>query len=169
MALVLVLFISGCAAYRPMPPEEMVISTEADLPGMTKEQIFEKSRVWIVRHLYSKGNIVDIADREAGIIVANGYIDYPASGKLEAIDKIQYTISFTMREDMGDSRITLTFDDLLLDIPKFYRYSRLWPMQPYSGGYSVPVEERSDFEAARRGLLELADRLVEYLKQDRSE
>jgi hypothetical protein len=163
--LMLVLLISGCAAYKPMPPEEMVIRKTIEVPGMTRDRIFENSKVWIIRHLYAKGRIINTADREAGVIITNGYINYPATGVLEAIDKIQYTISFTMREEIRDSVILLTFGDLMLDIPKFYRYSRLWPMQEYSGGYSIPIEERADFEAARKGLLDLSDGLADYLNQ----
>jgi len=170
LAVILILLFTGCAVHKPVPLEETVISREADLPGMSKGDIFDKSRVWIERHLYSKRNIIDFADREAAVIVANGYIDYPAAGKIEAIEKVQYTISFIMREEIRDSGVTITFTNLLLDVPpRYYRSSRFWPMEQYIPGYSVPITERSDFEAARRGLPGIVDGLVEYLKQNRSE
>jgi hypothetical protein len=167
VALMLVLLFSGCAAYKPLPRQEMVIWKTIEVPGMTRDRIFENSKIWITRHLYAKEKIITAADRNTGIIIANGYIDYPASGELGAIEKTQYTISFTMREEIRDSRATFTFYDLMLDIPKYYRYNRWWPMQEYSGGYSVPIEEKADFEAARRGLPDIADRLADYLKLDR--
>ncbi len=164
IVLTLLFLLSGCAVHRPLPPEETEIRQEFEAPGLTKEQIFERSRVWIERHLYSKGEIITLADAKAGVIEADGFIDYPARGEWESIERIQYTISFAMREDIKDSRISLTFYNLMLDIPKYYRYSRWWSMQEYTGGYSVPVEERSDFEAARRGMLDIGNRLEEYLK-----
>lgn len=167
VALMLVLLFSGCAAYKLMPRQEMVIRKAIEVPGMARDRIFENSKIWITRHLYAKEKIITTADRNAGVIIANGYIDYPATGKMEAIAKTQYTISFTMREEIRDSGATITFYDLMLDIPKYYHYSRWWPMQEYSGGYSVSIEEKADFEAARRGLVDIADRLADYLKQAR--
>ncbi len=165
-----VLLLAGCAAYRPMPPEQMTIGTKMEVPVLAKEEIFRKSKTWVERHLYSRDNIIRAADRAAGVIVANGYIDYPAEGKLGEVDRIQYTISFTMKEEISGSGVTLTFSDLLLDIPKYYHvYSRYWPLQEYSGGYSVPIEERADFDAAKRGLLEIAGRLGECLNRNRCE
>jgi hypothetical protein len=170
LALGLILVFTGCAVQKPLPLEEMAISREAEFTGGSKGDIFDKSRVWIERHLYSKRNIIDFADKEAGVIVANGYIDYPAVGKIEAIEKVQYTISFTMKEQISDSRVTITFSNLLVDVPpRYYRSSRFWPMEQSIPGYSVPITERTDFEAARRGLPPIADRLIEYLKQNRNE
>ena len=163
----LVFLVSGCAVHKSMPVEGLVIHKEIEVGSMTRERIFENSKIWITRHLYAKEKIITTADRNAGIIIANGYIDYPATGKSEAIAKIQYTISFSMREEISDSRAVITFYDLMLDIPKNYRYNRWWPMQEYTGGYSVPIEEKADYEAARRGLQDIADRLAVYLEQAR--
>jgi hypothetical protein len=166
----LVLLLAGCAVYRPMPPGEMTIRTKMEVPGLAKEEIFRKSKIWIERHMYSREKIIRNVDRKAGVIVASGYIDYPASGQLEAINRIQYTISFNMKEEITDSGATLTFSDLLLDIPKYYHvYSRYWPLQEYTGGFSVPIEYREDFDAAKRGLLQVAGRLEECLTRNRCE
>lgn len=163
-----VLLLAGCAAYRPMPPLEMTVETIMEVPDLAREEIFLKSQIWIERHLYSREKIIRAADMAAGVIMANGYIDYPSAGNLDAVDRIQYTISFVMKEQIAGSMVTLTFSDLLLDIPKYYHvYSRYWPMREYSGGYSVPIEERADFDAAKRGLLEIADRLGECLNRNR--
>jgi hypothetical protein len=163
------MLVAGCAAYRPMPVDNVTIGTEITAPGLSGRQIFDRSKEWIVRHLYSKENIIEIADRNAGIIVANGSIDYPATGKLESIERIQYTISFVMREEINYSRINLTFNDLELYIPKNYRHSRFWSMEEYTGGYYVPLRERSDYEAARRGLLDISRRLGDYLRSNSAE
>ncbi len=165
LALAFVLFMAGCVVYKPMPAEVAPIGKDISLHGMTREEIYDKAQVWIVRHLYAKENIIQAADRRTGLIVANGFIDYPALGKLQEVEKIQYTISFTMETTIRDQGMMVVFGNLLLDIPKFYRYSRYWPMQEYAGGYSVPITERADYEAARRGLLDIADRLEAYLKQ----
>jgi hypothetical protein len=162
----LVLLISCCAVYNPVPIGLASIGKNIDLPGMTREEIYVKSREWIVRHLYSKGHIIELADKNAGIIVANGFIGYPATGKWEETDKIQYTISFTMQANIRDQGMTIFFRDLMIDIPKYYYHrQRLWQIEEYYGGYSVPVIEKGDYEAAQRGLLEIVGRLEEYLKR----
>ncbi len=167
---IFVLLLVGCPAYRPMPPGEMTIVTELDTPGLSKEEIFRKSKIWMERHLYSRGEIIRKADRATGVIIANGYIDYTATDKFEAMDKIQYTITFDMEEEISGSMVTLKFYDLVMDIPKYYHVDgRWWPLQEYSGGFSVPIEEQADFDAAKRGLLKVAERLGGCLKLNRCE
>jgi len=167
LLLTLVLLMSCCAVYKPVPADFAGIGKDIDLPGMTREEIYLKSSEWIVRHLYSKGTIIEIADKDAGLIVAHGFIEYPAAGILEEMDKIQYTISFTMQANIRDQEVTIFFRNLMIDIPKYYHQRpRLWQIQEYYGGYSVPVTEMGDYEAARRGLLEIVGRLEEYLKRN---
>jgi hypothetical protein len=162
---VLVLLVAGCAVYRPMPRGDVVIRTEFDAPGMSADRIFEKSKTWLTRHLYSDKQIIAYADRKAGVIIANGTVPYTATGELESIDRIQYTISFTVREEIRDAKISLTFDNLLLNVPRYYQRSRFRPEMEYVGGYSVPITQRSDFEAARKGALEIAAKLADHLKE----
>jgi hypothetical protein len=160
----LVFFLTGCATNQHMNRENVIIHTEIAAPELSTVRSFGKSKGWLNRHLHSKRNIIDFADEETGVIIASGTIDYPAQGDIEAIDRIQYTISFTMREDIKEGGISITFYDLLLNVPKSYLHSRLQP-EAYSGGYSIPVENRSDYEAAKRGLLELTSKLADYLKR----
>ncbi|MRS02349.1 DUF4468 domain-containing protein [bacterium] len=167
LMLSLVLLISCCTVFKPVPVDFSGIGKDIALPGMTKEEIYLKSSDWIVRHLYSKGHIIEIADQNAGLIVANGFIEYPAVGILEEMARIQYTISFTMQANIRDQQVTIFFRDLMIDIPKYYyQRPRLWQIEEYYGGYSVPVTEKGDYQAARRGLLEIVGRLEEYLKRN---
>jgi len=163
----LVFLISCCAVYKPVPMDLASIGKDIDLPGMTREEIYVKSSEWIVRHLYSKGHIIEVSDKNAGLIVANGFIEYPTEGILEVMDKVQHTISFTMQANIRDQEVTIFFSDLMIDIPKYYYRNRhpIWGVEEY-GGYSVPVTERGDYEAAQRGLLEIVGKLEEYLKRN---
>lgn len=167
IALLITLLLTGCVAYTPIPVQDAIIAMEIKVPGLSGRRIFDESKIWIERHLYSKRNIIDFADRKTGIIIANGYIDYPTTGGLESIDRIQYTISFVMREEIGDSGINLIFTNLELYVPKnYYWRSRFWSMDQYYGGYYVPVREESDYEAAREGLLKIAHDLGAYLNKE---
>ncbi len=167
IALLITLLLTGCAVYKPMPARQAIIATDINVPGLSGRQVFDESKIWIERHLYSKRNIIDVADRKAGIIIANGYIDYPTTGSLESIDRIQYTISFVMREEIRNSGITLTFGNLELYVPKYYyRRLRFWSMEQYYGGYYVPVQEESDYRAAEKGLLKIARDLGACLNKE---
>ncbi len=132
---------------------------------MSEDRLFKRSKLWMTRNLHSQKEIIELSEAKQGLIVANGTVDYPAAGGLDEIDKIQYTISFVMREEIRGSQILLTFENLILNVPKSYIRSRLWPQKDYVGGYSVPIDQRADFEATRRGVLAIAARLEEYLKQ----
>jgi len=164
----LVLLISCCAVCKPVPVDLASIGKDIDLPGMTKEEIYVISSEWIARHLYSKGHIIEVADKNTGLIVANGFIEYPTEGILEVMDKVQYTISFTMQANIRDQGMTIFFRDLMIDIPKsYYRHRHpIWGIEEYSGGYSAPVIEKSDYEAAQRGLLEIVNKMEQYLKRN---
>jgi len=148
-----------------MQPDDLTIRKEIVLQNASVDQLFERSKLWITRNLNSQKEIIELAEAKQGLIVANGTVDYPAAGGLDAIDKIQYTISFVMREEIRGSQILLTFDNLMLNIPKSYLRPRLWPQKDYTGCYSVQINQRPDFEAARRGALAIAARFEEYLKQ----
>jgi hypothetical protein len=156
--------LSGCLHQAVMPHEDMVLTKEIKVPGMTRDQMFDRSETWIYRHLYSdEGNILH-TDRGAGVIVVRSTVEYPTAGRLDAIAKIQYTISFTMRVEVMEHELWVTFEDLMVNVPKNYPVTRRWNFYEYTGGYSVPVTKRSDFEAAKKGLLDLADRLGSHLR-----
>jgi hypothetical protein len=163
--LLLTLFLTACASHAQMHPYDLTIRKEIVIQNVSRERLFEMSKIWITRHLYSQKDIIAHADAQQGLIVANGTIDYPAAGELDAIAKTQHTISFIMREEIRDAQIVMTFDNLILNVPKSYFHSRRWTGKDYTGGYSLPIEQREDFNAARRGLLAIAARLEEYLRQ----
>jgi hypothetical protein len=167
---IFILLLAGCVVYRPITPGETTIVTHMEVPGLPEEEIFSKSKTWIESHLYSNGKIIREADEKTGVIVANGYIDYPAVGKLEEMEMIQYTITFGIKEEINNSLVTLTFYDLLLDIPKFYNihWNTLY-LPEYTGGYSVPIQRQEDFDAAKRGAMGIAGRLEECLTRNRCE
>ena len=165
IGLLLALFLTACAAHAPMHQNDLAIRKEIEIQNVSRDRLFERSQLWITRNLSSQKEIIAHAEPGQGIIVANGTIDYLAAGELEAIAKVQYTISFVMREEIRDAHIVLTFDNLMLNVPKYYHRSRFWPEREYFGGYSVPIEQRADFDAARRGVLAIATKLEEYLRQ----
>jgi hypothetical protein len=162
--LLLVFLLSGCLHQAVMTQEQMVIRKELIVDDLSRTRMFDQSEAWIIGHLSSDESVIRYANRDAGVIVARATMDYPALGKLDAIAMIQYTVSFTMRVETGARGIVVTFSDLVLNVPKNYRISRYQPWWEYTGGYSVPVSQRSHFEAIKKGLLDLADGLGSHLR-----
>jgi hypothetical protein len=165
IGVLLSLFLAACATYAPPDRNDLAVGREIEVGNLPGNLLFEKSTTWLARNLYSQKGVIARLEPEQGIIVANATIDYPAAGELDAIAKIQYSISFVMREEIRGGQILLTFDNFMLNVPKVYTRSRVWPEREYVGGYSVPIRQSSDFQAARRGVLAIAARLEGYLRE----
>lgn len=158
---------TGCAAPQAMPVWDFPISNSIGLDGLGRERGFDLTRLWLERHLYSSGPIIEYANREEGVIVANGDIDYPASGS-EEITRIQYTISFRVRAEVSAERLELEFADLLINVPKYYsRRAEYWLNQEYFGGYSRPPVSPDEYRAAQQGIAGVVEGLRGWLAGQR--
>ncbi|MRR59063.1 MAG: DUF4468 domain-containing protein, partial [Deltaproteobacteria bacterium] len=151
--LLLLVGIAGCAAPQVMQTWDFPIRNSIEIEGLGRERLFDLTRLWFERYLYSSESIIEYANREEGVIVANGDIDYPASGR-EEIERIQYTISFRVRAEVSAGLLELVFADLLVNVPKSYsRRAEYWlGGREYFGGYSRPPLSREEYDAARRGV-----------------
>lgn len=164
--LFLLLHVAGCAAPRIAPEARMPIVTTIETRGLPESRVFDLSRLWLVRHLYSEKSIIAYESRAEGIIVANGTVEYPATG-LEAIARVQYTISFRLTETIHDAGITLAFDSLLINVPKVYDYRpRLWQVREYYGGYARPLVSYEEYEASVRAVSGVSEGLRRYLEEE---
>ena len=163
----MIFLLSGCLHQAVMPKEEMVLTKEFQLPGMTREQMFDRSETWIYRHLYRMKGQYCFRTGGRVLLCSAEPSTIPAAGRLDAISRrrFRYTISFTVRVEAGDDEMRVTFEDLMVNVPKNYRVARHWNPYEYTGGYSVPVTDRSDFEAAKKALQEFTRQLESYLKK----
>jgi hypothetical protein len=144
----------------------MPIVTSIETKGVSGSRLFDLSRLWMVRYLYSEKSIIDYENRAEGIIIANGAVDYPATG-LEAIARVQYTISFRLRETIDAAGITLSFDSLRINVPKYYDLRpRLWQVREYYGGYARPLVSDDEYEASVRAVSRVSDGLRRFLEEE---
>lgn len=161
--LLLLLGMAGCASPQVVQLWDFPIRDSLEIKGMDRKQAFDESRLWLERHLYSSGPIIEYANREQGVIVANGDIDYPAT-ESEEMARIQYTISFRVRADVSPGRLDLVFADLLINVPKYYS-RRAWYLykREYFGGYSRPPVNMEEYQAAQRGISGIVEGLRSWL------
>jgi hypothetical protein len=177
ITLILVLTAAGCAGVQTLPPQELTVRKVLEVPGMTKEQIFDKSKLWIARNFKPykavrlfdsrKISVLEYANKMKGILIATGTINYPA-GTFSATQgyKTFWEVTFTMEEDIKDGRVRVTFSNLDIYVPK------LWCGNIYSewlGAYDKPLTDPEDMTAVTPVLNGLADKLGEFLRAPETE
>lgn len=161
--LLLCLCLAGCTGPQVVQQWDFPVRNSFEIEGLSRERIFDLTRLWFKRYLYSRESIIEYANREEGVIVAIGDIDYPASGR-EEIERIQYTISFRVRAAVSPGRLDLVFGDLLINVPKYYsRRAEYLLNREYFGGYSRPPVSREEYAAAQKGCSVIVEKLGNYL------
>jgi hypothetical protein len=159
--------IVGCAVPRIAPEWQMPIVKTLETKGLSGSRVFDLSRLWLVRYLHSEKSIIDYENKAEGVIIANGAVDYPAAG-LEAVARVQYTISFRLRESINDTGVTLSFDSLLINVPKYYSLRpRLWQVREFYGGYARPLVSDEEYEASLTAVSGVFEGLRRFLEEER--
>ena len=125
-----------------------------EVPGATKEKIFDKVRTWSETYAQSISS-----DPKTGVIVANGEIAYPSP----TIDRIQYTILFKMKNTIQDNKDVVAFEDVKLKAPESYLAESVGASKPYIGGEVVAVKSKKDLTAANNILSYVANNLGDNL------
>jgi hypothetical protein len=161
----LLLFVGGCASVNLADfekPKETSIQIIREIPGQSKEAIFEKSKMWIARNFKSTKAVIEYDNKDNGTIIGNGVIDRPLSAVYAG--SFPSTISFTMNQEIKDGKIRLTFDKLQVHWPA--GYSAALGAYPAS---DAPISYQADFDGAKAKLMQLADSLVSELSKKQSD
>ena len=96
-----ILILSSCIATIPSKPVEIVEMRE--VPGLSKEQIFNKTRQWFSQYFVSGKSVIDYENANEGTIIGNG-IAVLSPGMIE--ERINYNIKVDTKE--GRFRVTAT-------------------------------------------------------------
>ena len=95
---------SSCASLETVPASERTMDALVyDIPNVSKNQIFDSAKLWIAENFRSAKNVIDLEDREGGIIIAKGII---------TTTSMMFTdvpIDFSLRIDIKDQKIRLQF------------------------------------------------------------
>lgn len=147
--------ITGCAGMEQVPESERTFSQVYEAPGASKEQIFTASKIWIAENFRSAKAVIEYENKEDGTLIGNGIVSYPCDG-LGCLGKSDWSLPFTMRMDMKDSKFKLTFSNLRITFP------------PSNGqrGLDRPLTVRGEIEDAKPKLLALGNDLVAAIKKN---
>ena len=114
-----VLLFSGCTTTAPVGSVEQVITHEA--PGLTKAQVFNKTRQWFTKFFVNEKSTVDSEDSNSGVIIGSGVAHI--GGAL--VDKsAKYKIKIEAK-DNGFSASTKVLEFINADINGSYRPSEV--------------------------------------------
>jgi hypothetical protein len=153
--LLFLMIITGCTGMGKLPQQQMVsITGVIDVPGMAKEQIFNKTVEWAAKYMEPLK-----VDANSGIILAAGEICHPSRDK----DRPLYTIVFTMQSFIRDNNAEVTFADIKLKAPGHF-ISEAYTVQEYKDRRRIPVVSERDIESTGNALQHVVDNLADGLK-----
>jgi len=121
--------LSGCAYVRTLPPEQLVIQKVVDAPNVSKEHIFEKSKIWFAKTFRqsmagwweqnSTRTVIQYENRDKGMLIANGAILYPLENLSESY-KNGWEVRFTLQEEIQDGKARVSFSNLNVFVPYMF-------------------------------------------------
>ncbi|MDZ7852370.1 MAG: DUF4468 domain-containing protein [Halomonas sp.] len=150
-SLFLTSLLAGCAATAPPPQNfDREVSKVYETPGVSAEEIFNESRIWIAENFISAKAVIEYEDKENGILIGNGSVDYLCSG-IECLATENWKYQFTMRLDIKEDRFKTEFMNI-----------RILP----ASGSSVDITTSGRMDRARATLLTLSDLLYQHITSD---
>ncbi len=157
------LIIVGCAAMQPVAvtDADLTFQRVVEVPGYSKEQIYHGTKIWIAENFKSAKAVLEYENKDTGTLIGNGIISYPCSG-LECMVKADWKVPFTMRVDIKDQKLRLTFSNLRISWPS--SYNKTYGAQ---SAYDGPIRNKSDLDAVRPVLLKFGDQLLTSFGKDK--
>lgn len=161
--LIILTVMLGLAACAPMPVKENApVESVINMPGFSKDQIYAGTKSWIAENFRSAKAVIQDDDKDAGRIIGNGNIKYPCSG-FSCMTKSDWKLDFTMRVDIKDQKMRVTFTNLGISFPP--SAAGLMVVQgennmPLSGGEMDEVQPSLD---------KMRDQLVTSIQQNKAQ
>lgn len=143
-------FFSGCAGMQPLPEGEKTVVSVVDAPGKTKDQIYIATKTWIAETFKSAKAVIEVDSRQDGLIIGNGIIPYPCSGAADCLGTGNFSVAFTLKSEIKDSRYRINFTNIRI----------LTPGQ--AGAYAAgdnPIYWQKDMDKIKPKLMQLSSQL----------
>lgn len=165
---ILAMFLAGCAYIQTLPPEQAVIQKVVVAPSLSKERIFDKSKVWFAKTFRqsmagrwpqsSTRTVIQYENAQKGILIANAAILLPDEGFPNSY-KEGWEVRFTLEEEMKDGSARITFSNLSIFVPVIFCGN-------VNGGETSSYEKRlnvDEFASVKPFFLNYADQLGVFL------
>lgn len=157
---VAVFLITACApgAMTQLTEKEKSIETVIELPGISKEVIYDSSRKWLAETFQSTRAVIDSENRETDTVIDHGIISYPCQG-LECAVRGNWKVPFTLTIEAMDDKVRTIFSKVQLSmLPSGRDYS-----ESYNPGRIAPVWRKADMDVIRPVLLKFNRQLKAYI------
>ena len=109
---------------------ESEIQKVIEFKDVSKDSIYTDSRQWVAQSFKSAQDVIQMDDKESGIIIAKGNMKYPCTGSWLCMGFADARVKFTLKIESRDGRARVTFSDIV-------HYSPL----SYSSGIKTPEFE----------------------------
>ena len=149
----IIAILSGCAGMAGIPPVTS-IDRVFEIKGSSKDTIYESTKMWIAENFKSAKAVIEYEDKKGGTIIGNGSIKYPCSDMLDCTVKDDWRVLFTMRVDVKDTKIRLTFTNILLTWP---------PSNSSLSGHKGPIATQGVLDDVKPALLKIGDEIVAFI------
>ena len=160
MIFVTMLLIAACT---PMPVKaskaSAPIESIIDMPGISKDQIYAGTKSWIAETFRSAKAVIQDDDKSAGRIIGTGRVKYPCSG-FACMGKSDWTLDFTIRVDIKDQKMRVTFLNLGESFPPSPGYG-------LAGAENLPLRD-SERDDVSPTLLKMQDDLKAFIETNKS-
>ncbi|CAM0689807.1 MULTISPECIES: DUF4468 domain-containing protein [Acinetobacter calcoaceticus/baumannii complex] len=87
-----------------------------DLPNMSKNQIFNTSKIWIAKSFKSSNSVIQYEDSATGTIVGKGNMQFPCQGTWSCMAHKDDILVFTIKIDTKDNKARISFNDMTMKI-----------------------------------------------------
>lgn len=152
LAAMLAVGVAGCATTNN--PENAMATAEdmnpqavIDVPGITKDEIFDATNRYIAETFNSAKAVIDYTDKPSGTIIGNASFSYPCVGAMECIGKGGFYVMAKIKVEAKDGKFRLSFSNEQLGIPA-----------------PVAIYSKRDADAAKQRFDETAKSLKAYIE-----
>lgn len=107
-----VLALAGCAGVMPMETKDMQMQKVIEVPGTTKDALFDKSRMWYAAAFRKANAVIQYENKENGRIMGNGIISISELGTPR-------DLKISVETEVKENRSRITVSGLTLSDPRF--------------------------------------------------
>ena len=169
ISLFLAMVLAGCASTLKLSPDALVVQKVVEAPGLNKEQIIERSKVWTARSFRQsmarwyeendRRSVLQYENAKEGMMIASGAIPYPHEPLTSETYKTGWEVRFTLEVDAKDGSALVTFSRLMMFVPSLFcgAYS------PPTGSYETRLYSE-EFTKVKPTFLDLTDKFGEFLR-----
>ena len=117
--------------------DDLTIRKIANVPGLSKNQLFDKSKIWLAENFVSSQDVIQYENKEDGIIVGKGSIPHY---RTTLIGPVRVgNLGFTLVINTKDNKIRVTIKDIHV---MNFTYGRETPLKRYVKIWKPKLENR---------------------------